>query len=713
MYARWLLGGILLTLLTACPRGGSGSIGGGSGNIGGTVSLGSSITGQRLQIDPQPSPLRRTGEARFIPGEVLVEFQGGVSLQSVSSLRLEVQGRPVELQQVRPLGLPRTALYRADVSEAETPALLAALRSRSDVASADLNWLEQPLAAPNDEYYDLQWHYSAINLPQAWDRTTGSNSVVVAILDTGVLFSPSNTARSHPDIDSRLVPGYDMVSPISGADPFANAGDGDGRDPDPYDVGDEQSTHYHGTHVGGTVGAATNNNQGVAGVDWSARLLHVRVIGLLGATVADQVDAILWAAGEPVPGLPTNANPAKVINMSLGGKSTCTTARQNAINLVTGKGVVVVVAAGNENDDASLYSPASCANVITVGATDYAGARAPYSNYGARVDVMAPGGDVSKDLNNDGYSDGVLSLGFDDQTKQFNYKFLNGTSMAAPHVAGVVALMKALSPNLDTAQALQILKSTARPLTATQCSRPSGNDCGAGLIDANAALAAVQGGTVSSFSLSTTNTILTAQPGGSVNVPITISRSGGFSGAVSLSLQGAPTGVSGSFNPANTSSNDSTLTLNVAASVPNGTYALTVRGTSGSTFANLPLSLRVGSGTNASVQGTVVLACYIAQGDCDPSRSKAIQIDQGGTSASYAIADLTDGDYAVLGWKDLNNNKNVDQGDYLGGVVDNSGNLAAVRPGNLQANFQLDVLSDNLSRLTPDQRRWLEQARSR
>ncbi|MBO1437161.1 S8 family serine peptidase [Meiothermus sp. CFH 77666] len=706
MYARWLLGGVLLALLTACPGGDSAG-----GDIGGTVSLGPSITGQRLQIDPQPGKLRRTGEARFVPGEVLVEFRGGVSLQSVSSLRLQVQGRPVELQQVRPLGLPNMALYRADLSEAETPALLAALRGRSDVVSADLNWLEQPLAPPNDPGYPFQWHYPAINLPQAWEITTGSNSVVVAILDTGVLFREGNPAQSHPDIGNRLVPGYDMVSPISGANPLANAGDGNGRDSDPYDVGDEQSTGYHGTHVGGTVGAATNNGDGVAGVDWTARLLHVRVIGLLGATVADQVDAILWAAGETVPGVPPNANPAKVINMSLGGKSPCTTARQNAINLVTGKGVVVVVAAGNENDDASLYSPASCANVITVGATDFAGARAPYSNYGARIDVMAPGGDVSKDLNNDNFVDGVLSLGRRDSDGQFIYNFENGTSMAAPHVAGVVALMKALSPNINTAQALQILKSTARPLNATQCKRPSGNDCGAGLIDANAALAAVQGGTTSSFSLSTANTILQVQPGGSVNVPITISRSGGFSGAVSLSLQGAPAGVSGSFNPPSTTLNDSTLTLNVAASVPNGTYALTVRGTSGSTFASLPLSLRVGSGTNASVQGTLVLACYVAQGDCDLNRSKAIQVSQGGTSASYTIPDLTDGDYAVLGWKDLNNNDDVDRGDYLGAVVDQSGNLVAVRPGNLQANFQLDALSDDLSQLSPGVLRSLERAK--
>ncbi|GIW24985.1 S8 family peptidase [Meiothermus sp.] len=704
MYARWLLGGVLMALLTACP--------GGSGNIGGTVTLGSSITGQR-QIDPQPGKLRRTGEARFVPGEVLVEFRGGVSLQAVGSLRLLVRGRPVELQQVRPLGLPHTALYRADVSEAETPALLAALRSRPDVASADLNWLEQPLATPNDTNYSLQWHYPAINLPQAWDRTTGSNSVVVAILDTGVLFRSDNAAQSHPDIGNRLVPGYDMVSPISGSNPLANAGDGNGRDPDPFDSGDEQSTGYHGTHVGGTVGAATNNNQGVAGVDWTARLLHVRVIGLLGATVADQIDAILWAAGESVPGVPANANPAKVINMSLGGKSPCTTARQNAINQVTNTGVVIVVAAGNENDDASLYSPAGCANVITVGATDYAGARAPYSNYGARVDVMAPGGDVSQDLNNDNFADGVLSLGFNEQTQQFIYKFENGTSMAAPHVAGVVALMKALNPNLDTAQTLQILKSTARPLNQAQCNRPSGSDCGAGLIDANAALAAVQGGTTSSFSLSTASTILTVQPGSSVTVPITISRSGGFSGAVSLSLSGAPSGVSGSFNPASTTLNDSTLALSVGNSVPNGTYALTVRGTSGSIFASLPLSLRVGSGTNASVQGTLVLACFVANGDCDPNRSKAIEIIQGGTSAGYTIPDLTEGDYAVLGWKDLNNNDNVDQGDYLGGVVDNAGNLRAVRPGDLQANFQLDALSDDLSRLAPGVLQSLERARAK
>lgn len=704
MRAKWLLGGVLLVLLTACP-------GTGPGSIGGTVSLGSSITGQRLNYPV--GQLRRTGAPRFVPGEVLVEFRGGVSLQSVDGLRVLVQGRQVELQQIRPLGLPKVALYRANLSEAETPALLAALRSRSDVASADLNWLEQALALPNDEFYVYQWHYPAINLPQAWDRTTGKNSVVVAVLDTGVLFRTGNPAQSHPDLGSRLLPGYDMVSPIAGGDPYANSGDGDGRDPDPYDAGDAQSTGYHGTHVGGTIGAATQNTTGVAGVDWQARLLHMRVIGLLGATVADQIDAILWAAGEPVPGLPANPNPAKVINMSLGGKNPCTTARQNAINQVTANGVVIVVAAGNENDDASLYSPASCANVITVGASDFAGARAPYSNYGPRVDVMAPGGDVTKDLNNDGFVDGVLSLGRDDGTGEFIYAFENGTSMAAPHVAGVVALMKALSPSLSTAQVLQILKSTARPLNASQCNRPSGSDCGAGLIDADAALAAVQGGINSGFSLSAANTALNAQPGSSVNLPISIARSGGFSGAVSLSLLGAPSGVSGSFNPASTSLDSSTLTLSVAPGVPNGVYALTVRGTSGSTTATLPLSLRVGTGTEASLQGALVVACFVTSGGCDPSRSKAIQVGQGGISASYSIPDLTPGDYAVLGWKDNNQNDQVDLGDYLGGVIDNNGELLAVRPGNLQANFQLEVLNENLSRLTADQRRVLEQAKSR
>lgn len=704
MRAKWLLGGVLSILLTACP-------GTGPGSIGGTVSLGSSITGQRLNY--QVGQLRRTGAPHFVPGEVLVEFREGVSLQSVDDLRLMVQGRQVELQQVRPLGLPNTALYRTNLSEAETPALLAALRSRSDVASADLNWLEQALAVPNDEFYDLQWHYPAINLPQAWDRTTGSNSVVVAVLDTGVLFRTGNPAQSHPDLGNRLLPGYDMVSPIAGSDPNANSGDGDGRDPDPYDAGNAQSTGYHGTHVGGTIGAATNNSTGVAGVDWQARLLHVRVIGLLGATLADQIDAILWAAGQPVPGLPTNPNPAKVINMSLGGKNPCTTPRQNAINQVTANGVVIVVAAGNENDDASQYSPASCANVITVGATDFAGARAPYSNYGPRVDVMAPGGDVTKDLNDDEYADGVLSLSRYDDTGQFIYAFENGTSMAAPHVAGVVALMKALNPSLNTTQVLQILKSTARPLDESQCNRPSGSDCGAGLIDADAALASVQGGTSSGFSLSAANTTLNAQPNSSVNLPISIARSGGFSGAVSLSLLGAPSGVSGSFNPASTTLNSSTLTLSVAPNVPNGVYSLTVRGSSGSTTATLPLSLRVGTGTNASVQGTIVLACFVASGTCDANRSKAIQISQGGTSASYSIPDLTPGDYAVLGWKDINNNNQVDLGDYLGGVIDNNGELIAVRPGNLQANFQLEALSENLSRLTPDQKRGLEQAKPR
>lgn len=168
---------------------------------------------------------------------------------------------------------------------------------------------------------------------------------------------------------------------------------------------------------------------------------------------------------------------------------------------------------------------------------------------------------------------------------------------------------------------------------------------------------ACRGGAISGFGLSAASTVIKVQPGSSVNLAISIDRSGGFSDAVSLSLLGAPSGVSGSFNPASTPLNSSTLTLSVASSVPNGVYSLTVRGTSGSTTATLPLSLRVGTGTNASVQGTLVLACFVATGGCDLDRSKTTQISQGGISASYRIPDLTPGDYVVLGWKDINNNK--------------------------------------------------------
>jgi serine protease len=248
--------------------------------------------------------------------------------------------------------------------------------------------------------------------------------------------------------------------------------------------GDEPNggSSYHGSHVAGTIGAASNDGQGVAGVTWSGRnVLPVRVLGRNGGSFTDIAAGIQWAAGIDVPGLPHNNNRAQVINMSLGGQASPSQALQEVIDTVTAQGVVIVVAAGNSNIQGSLFSPCNQQNVICVGATRFNGKRASYSNYGTAVDVMATGGETAEDLNGDGKPDGVLST-IVDENKQPIWAYYQGTSMASPHVAGIVALMKSVNPNLTASQAEQLLKATAD--TSSQCTE----GCGAGLVNAQAAV---------------------------------------------------------------------------------------------------------------------------------------------------------------------------------------------------------------------------------
>lgn len=434
----------------------------------------------------------------FVPGDVIVGFADGVRASAVASLDVALPGRDaIRLDAVRPLALPNATLFRAAATtdREATLELVAALRVRPDVRYAEPNLILQPLLVPNDTFYPLQWHYPAISLPAAWDITTGSSDIVVAVADTGILFAGNASPLTHPDLVGRVLPGYDFIS-----DP-AVAGDGNGRDPDPYDVGDDPGgiSSYHGSHVAGTIGAATDNGVGVAGVDWEAMILPVRVLGIGGGTLVDIVEGSLWAAGFAVAGVPNNPTPAHVINLSLGGIGPCSTFTQDAFDRIGAESpnaAILVVAAGNDAANAGFTTPANCGGAIVVGATDLRGHRSPYSNYGTRIDVMAPGGDVTVDRDGNGFVDGVLSTIRNDVSGNFEYFFYQGTSMATPHVAGVVSLMKSIEPGLTLTQVLATLTSTARPLTATECARPSGSDCGAGLIDAAAALALVDGGDI-------------------------------------------------------------------------------------------------------------------------------------------------------------------------------------------------------------------------
>lgn len=370
-------------------------------------------------------------------------------------------------------------------SEAEVQAIANHLLKLPDVELAQPDRIFKRQVTPNDPRYPDQWHYFApatnnygVNMPTAWDITTGAADVVVAVLDTGIL--------NHADLANRTVAGYDFIADVE------TANDGDGRDADPSDPGDPcfgDPSSWHGTHVAGTIGAKSNNSLGVTGINWTSKIQAVRVLGVCGGYSSDIADAIRWSAGLSVPGVPNNATPAKVINMSLGGGGSCDSLFQSAITDAVNAGTVVAVAAGNSDDDASGYQPASCNGVITVGATDRTGGRAWYSNYGSTVEISAPGGDTSS-----GATNGVLSTlntGTDGPVAD-SYEYYQGTSMATPHVAGIVSLLFSIKPNLTPAQVLSLLQLSVTPF-------PSGSDCtttscGPGIINAAAALALAQNG---------------------------------------------------------------------------------------------------------------------------------------------------------------------------------------------------------------------------
>ncbi|KRG45548.1 protease [Stenotrophomonas panacihumi] len=386
------------------------------------------------------------------------------------------------------------------VSGKLTPAQLERVRAEiaadPAVKSASIDRLKQPLLVPNDPYYaTYQWHYSnaagGVNAQPAWDKAQGEG-VVVAILDTGIL-------PDHPDIAVSKLAGYDFIT-----DSFVSRRPTDDRVPGALDYGDwnpvadecyagspARGSSWHGSHVSGTVAENTNNAVGMAGLAYKATVLPVRVLGRCGGYSSDIADAIIWASGGHVDGVPDNANPAEVINMSLGGGGSCDDETQVAIDGAVSRGTTVVVAAGNDADDAANYSPASCNNVITVGATRINGGIASYSNYGAKVDLSAPGGGGSADGNPGGY---VWQLGYTGTTTPtsgaYSYFGMAGTSMASPHVAATVALVQgalaaAGSAPLTPAAVEALLKQTARPFPVAP---PANKPIGTGIVDANAAI---------------------------------------------------------------------------------------------------------------------------------------------------------------------------------------------------------------------------------
>ena len=369
-------------------------------------------------------------------------------------------------------------------SVAQLAALAESLQQDPLVQYADPVLRKHALALPDDPRFAEQWGLtdalSGIGFESAWSLSAGLPRVTVAVVDTGIL--------PHPDLAGRVLSGYDFISSAE------NARDGDGRDANPRDEGDwtsagdcggfgAQDSFWHGTFIAGQIAANTNNGVGIAGIASNADIVPVRVLGKCGGTDEDVFEGLMWAAGAPIDGVPANPNPARVINLSLGGFGGCTQAIQQAIDDAMAQGAIVVAAAGNDAADASSFNPANCSGVITVGAHNRVGDRAFYSNFGSRVDVSAPSGDG-------GIDDTTLSTGNDGVTVPGNASYVTGigTSFAAPYVSAVAAMVVGKNALLTPGRVLSLVQGSARDFPqGSACS--VGGICGIGLLDAAVAFA--------------------------------------------------------------------------------------------------------------------------------------------------------------------------------------------------------------------------------
>ncbi|CAD2244349.1 peptidase S8 [Xanthomonas arboricola pv. zantedeschiae] len=496
-------------------------------------------------------------------------------------------GKALGLNSVRRLALG-PELVKADraLDRAEAETLMRQLASDPNVQSVEVDQILHATLTPNDTRLSEQWAFgttnAGLNIRPAWDKATGAN-VVVAVIDTGI--------TTHADLNANILPGYDFISDAT------TARDGNGRDSNPADEGDwyaanecgtgipAANSSWHGTHVAGTVAAVTNNTTGVAGTAYNAKVVPVRVLGKCGGSLSDIADAIIWASGGSVSGIPANANPAEVINMSLGGGGTCSTTMQNAISGAVSRGTTVVVAAGNDSANVSGSLPANCANVIAVAATTSAGAKASYSNFGTGIDVSAPGSAILSTLNSGTTTPGSAS-----------YASYNGTSMAAPHVAGVVALVQSVAPSALTPAAVEtLLKNTARALPGA-CS----GGCGAGIVNADAAVTAAisgsngggGGGTGNTLTNGTPVTGLGAATGAELNYTIAVPAG---SGTLTVAISGG-SGDADLYVRAGSAPTDTTYTCRpyrsgnaetCSISAPSGTYYVRVKAYS--TFSGVTL----------------------------------------------------------------------------------------------------------------------------
>lgn len=463
-----------------------------------------------------PAAAGETPEAR-----VIVKLKASSPLKQIQAAsRMQSLGERIGVT-AKMLGQPSPELQVMRASGISSEALASKLSREYDVEYAVPDRIKRAKALPNDPLFSHQWYLqaasptqpAATNAQAAWDITPGTSNVVVAVVDTGVRFG-------HEDLTAKLLPGYDFVLDD------LNSGDGQpGRDTDASDPGDYLSTSdlanttlramcggsfathnssWHGTQVAGIVAAEANNSRGIAGMGGATRILPIRALGKCGGYDSDIIAGMRWAAGLAVPGLPANPNPARIINLSLAGEGTCSSAYSSVVAEIRAAGTLIVAAAGNETSP--VEEPANCAGVLGVAGIRHMGTKVGYSSHGPEVGISAPAGNCVNILTGQPCLFpfvNAINLGVNGPLGN-GYTGANdvttGTSFAVPLVSGTAALMLAANPLLSEPELMTRIKRAAAafPVDATlptcptvtpdgQCNCTT-TTCGAGMLDTAAAV---------------------------------------------------------------------------------------------------------------------------------------------------------------------------------------------------------------------------------